>query len=84
MIEKELGIQQYRKLNREADNLYDLDRKLNQIKFEFTDNWTGVEADLIYKNLEDVSYILKCLNQDLVEFGYEYLKLLKSGDSCEG
>ena len=51
MIEKELGIQQYRKLNREADNLYDLDRKLNQIKFEFTDNWTGVEADLIYKNL---------------------------------
>lgn len=74
MIEKELCLQQYKKLNREADYLYDLSRQLARTKNELAANWHGSEADTVYKQLDDISYILRRLNYELTEFGHSYLK----------
>lgn len=74
MIEKELCLQQFNKINREADYLYDLSRQISRTKDDLAANWHGSEADTVNKQLDDISYRLRRLNSELTEFGHSYLK----------
>lgn len=74
-MDKEIVIQQYKKMNKEADDIRELSIYIVQMQEELETNWRGLEAEPVFKQLQEISYALKRINRDMVEFGHKYLKL---------
>lgn len=71
----DLILQHYKQLNREADSLKDLSRKVRALEDDLATNWTGVESKSFCEELKEVEYMLRKVNDEMVEFGHDYLKI---------
>lgn len=77
-MDKEIIIQQYRKINKEADDIRELSIYISQMEAQLMSHWRGLETEPIFRQLNEISYILKKINKDMVDFGHEYLKMMES------
>lgn len=79
-MNKEIIMQQYKKINKEADDIRELSTCISQMGEQMGAHWRGLETETVFRQLGEISYALKKINKDMVEFGHEYLKLTESMD----
>ena len=74
MEKLELIISQYKKMNREADDVESLRRKMYQLKANLEMNWSGQETRALFAAIDETTYRLRKLNNEIVDFAHDYLK----------
>lgn len=83
-MDKEIIIQQYRKINKEADDIRELSINISKMESQLMTYWRGLETEPLYKELDEISYMLKKINADMVDFGHEYLKIMENIEKSIG
>lgn len=70
----EIVISQYKKMNKEADDIENLKRKMYQLKANLELNWSGRETRALFAAIDETTYKLRRLNNEIVDFAHDYLK----------
>lgn len=83
MANKEMVIKQYRQINREADDIKGLSWKIGNIEHSLSANWRGSETQAVFRMLNDICYDLRKINNDMIEFAHDYLRISEMLDNKE-
>lgn len=76
-------LQQYRQLNKEADEVRAISRRICNIEEELNANWKSSEVRILNRKIEDVVYSLNRISHDMTDFGHDYLKQGEIRDSMK-
>ena len=75
MANKEMVLRQYRQINREADDIKDLCGKIKNIEYNLSANWRGSETEAVFRMLDDICFDLRKINNEMIEFSHDYLRI---------